>query len=209
MNLDRDDCKGTSTAIKQAFRRLDVNKDGCVSQSELEGVFRNLGDWSDEEFATLFSAVDANADGKLNCDEFLDWLLNSSVRTPEEIEKEICEVVKAAEQAGMEWMTHFSEYDGDCNGEMDLSEFRNALEKLGVRCSEREAMFLFNDRDWTHNGVLSKQEFRDFIHGKAVRLMDEELAADDGVFQSKPIPDDTGRPDVVARSGTALVMEDL
>mmetsp|Transcript_29571 Transcript_29571/g.57146 ORF Transcript_29571/g.57146 Transcript_29571/m.57146 type:complete len:93 (+) Transcript_29571:2-280(+) len=92
---------------------------------------------------------------------------------------------------------------------MDLAEFRNALEQLGVQCSEREAMHLFNDRDWTRDGVLSIQEFQDFLRGKAARLREEELAADDGVFQAMPIPDDAGRPDAAARAGMALVLEDF
>lgn len=61
--------------IKSCFRRADTNKDGLISRSELEATFRKLGAWSDAEFDVLFESADANADGKLQYTEFVNWVM--------------------------------------------------------------------------------------------------------------------------------------
>jgi len=65
--------------IKRTFRAVDSNGDGLISMEELKVVFQNLGDWSDDDFDTLMSAADQDADGKLKFDEFVDWIMDSGV----------------------------------------------------------------------------------------------------------------------------------
>lgn len=65
----------TAENIKEIFRNADANGDGVISEDELKSLFRELDDWSDEEFAVLFQSVDKNGDGKIQTQEFVDWVM--------------------------------------------------------------------------------------------------------------------------------------
>eukprot|EP00930_Biecheleria_cincta_P096419 TRINITY_DN88276_c0_g1_i1.p1 TRINITY_DN88276_c0_g1~~TRINITY_DN88276_c0_g1_i1.p1 ORF type:complete len:803 (-),score=129.09 TRINITY_DN88276_c0_g1_i1:289-2646(-) len=64
---------------KEQFRQADVNGDGVISYDEFKAVFHALGDFADGEVDKLLQAADKNLDGKLNYNEFLDWLLSKGV----------------------------------------------------------------------------------------------------------------------------------
>eukprot|EP00746_Dinoflagellata_sp_MGD_P165001 gnl/MRDRNA2_/MRDRNA2_94024_c0_seq1.p1 gnl/MRDRNA2_/MRDRNA2_94024_c0~~gnl/MRDRNA2_/MRDRNA2_94024_c0_seq1.p1 ORF type:complete len:203 (-),score=47.89 gnl/MRDRNA2_/MRDRNA2_94024_c0_seq1:310-918(-) len=75
-------------AIKRAFALADANKDGLLSVEELKAIFKLLpgsDTWTDQDFDFLFKVVDVNNDGKLSYDEFVDWVMESSLN-PEDLQ---------------------------------------------------------------------------------------------------------------------------
>eukprot|EP00439_Symbiodinium_sp_Y106_P048743 s2201_g6.t1 len=75
--LLRDLRPGCLADVKAAFAKADLNKDGFLDKSEvkemLKALAKDLPIMSDGEIDRLFDAVDANADGRLNVTEFIDW----------------------------------------------------------------------------------------------------------------------------------------
>jgi len=69
------DSEDQTSAILAAFKEADQNGDGLISREELKRVFGHLEDWSDEDFDTLFDAAETTGDGKLNYEEFVQWIM--------------------------------------------------------------------------------------------------------------------------------------
>lgn len=62
--------------IKNAFKAADTNGDGVLSCEELSRVMRALGFVkSNDEMAALFEAVDSDASGEVDYNEFVDWVM--------------------------------------------------------------------------------------------------------------------------------------
>ncbi|CAE7195154.1 CML1 [Symbiodinium sp. CCMP2456] len=100
--LLRDLRPGSLADVKAAFAKADLNKDGFLDKSEpldsaltavagspvkemLKTLAKDLPVMSDGEIDKLFDAVDANADGRLNVTEFIDWCFG--VQTMDDAER--------------------------------------------------------------------------------------------------------------------------
>jgi len=66
--------------MMETFKRWDLNADGFITKDELERVLRLLG-VSSADISFIFTAVDKNADGKVDYTEFVDWLYSGSALT--------------------------------------------------------------------------------------------------------------------------------
>uniref|UniRef100_A0A7S1WUU7 EF-hand domain-containing protein n=1 Tax=Alexandrium catenella TaxID=2925 RepID=A0A7S1WUU7_ALECA len=60
--------------IKEAFRKYDKDGDGTITKQELCVVLRSLGSFKDAEINAVFSVIDANRDGRVQFNEFVDWV---------------------------------------------------------------------------------------------------------------------------------------
>lgn len=62
--------------VLEAFRQFDENGDGLFELSEMRRVLAALDPavWSLERVDCLFNAIDANRDGKVNIEEFVNWV---------------------------------------------------------------------------------------------------------------------------------------
>jgi Ca2+-binding EF-hand superfamily protein len=90
--FERDD---VASRIKGVFGRADRNKDGALSKLELLTTFRQLSDWTDEKFDRLFVGFDLNHDGRIDVEEFVDWVLETG--PPEILTAQIRKTVDSAE----------------------------------------------------------------------------------------------------------------
>lgn len=70
-----------TASIKEIFKNADRDGDGVITRSELQDLFRKLGEWTDAEFDELFRCADKNKDGVIQYNEFLDWLLSGKVES--------------------------------------------------------------------------------------------------------------------------------
>jgi len=64
--------------VLAVFEQSDTNKDGSISADELKALFTALGMKGETADAT-FANVDKNNDGKLDFEEFLDWVFTEKV----------------------------------------------------------------------------------------------------------------------------------
>jgi len=63
-------------ALKEAFKIFDKNRNGYIEAKELKAVTTTLGQaLSDDEFSEFWQEADANADGKLDYEEFIKMML--------------------------------------------------------------------------------------------------------------------------------------
>jgi len=66
----------TRSQIKGAFAKADINSDGVIGRAELAEIFKDLGEWNDDELKRIFDSVDVNDDGIINYNEFIDWIMD-------------------------------------------------------------------------------------------------------------------------------------
>merc|ERR1712110_670902 len=61
--------------VQHAFRQWDINGDGVITQPELHRTMQRLDSrFTAGEVRRLFSAADANGDGAIDHQEFVQWL---------------------------------------------------------------------------------------------------------------------------------------
>lgn len=62
--------------VTQVFRQFDVNGDGMIDRNELMQVLQELDPerWTNRNITLLLMALDANFDGRINYQEFVDWV---------------------------------------------------------------------------------------------------------------------------------------
>lgn len=64
-----------SEEIKETFHAWDIHKTGCIDRSELKAVMKTIEPtMNDEDIENLFNQVDQNKNGKIEYDEFIDWI---------------------------------------------------------------------------------------------------------------------------------------
>ena len=86
--------------FKAAFRCFDINGDGSLDMSELSTICNEIGDLTREECETFVSIVDANGNGVIELDEFLQLQEQSKQALDKYAEKVMKESVKLKEEGG-------------------------------------------------------------------------------------------------------------
>ena len=67
--------------IRKAFQRFDINGDGVIAREELCYVLKQLttgGGFGDEEIKVLLSVADADEDGNISYEEFVNWVMDDA-----------------------------------------------------------------------------------------------------------------------------------
>lgn len=125
-----------------AFTHAHVGS-GEIDQDELRGLMNSFGLFpSDLELAALMGEVDTDGSGTVSFDEFVRTIVHKV--EGDEMEGEVQELRNV-----------FALFDRDGSGNLDASEIRGALKKLGVDLTEEEADFLVNDIDTDGDGEAS------------------------------------------------------
>eukprot|EP00930_Biecheleria_cincta_P095477 TRINITY_DN87438_c0_g1_i1.p1 TRINITY_DN87438_c0_g1~~TRINITY_DN87438_c0_g1_i1.p1 ORF type:complete len:721 (-),score=122.97 TRINITY_DN87438_c0_g1_i1:137-2299(-) len=70
-------------ALKEQFRSVDKDGNGMISRSELAQVLQKTGQFDESELDYIYSECDANNDGQLNYEEFIEWALSPPKDRPQ------------------------------------------------------------------------------------------------------------------------------
>lgn len=90
--------------------------------------------------------------------------------------------VMAMREKFEDWEIAFAETDTDSSGDIDIDELKSMLKSMGTGLTESEASAIFFAADANGDGVISKQEFFDFMISAV--FADEPLRA----MQMDPLP---------------------
>eukprot|EP00931_Biecheleriopsis_adriatica_P032020 TRINITY_DN18719_c0_g1_i1.p1 TRINITY_DN18719_c0_g1~~TRINITY_DN18719_c0_g1_i1.p1 ORF type:complete len:334 (-),score=43.42 TRINITY_DN18719_c0_g1_i1:380-1333(-) len=64
--------------LRAAFQDADSNGDGLMDTEEFKGILQHLNEeFDDSKLSVLFMAADADHDGCVNVQEFIDWLMSA------------------------------------------------------------------------------------------------------------------------------------
>mmetsp|Transcript_36263 Transcript_36263/g.71653 ORF Transcript_36263/g.71653 Transcript_36263/m.71653 type:complete len:295 (+) Transcript_36263:57-941(+) len=78
----------TLAGIKASFRRADAKGDGFIRQDHLLSVLDGIGQWTQEELDELVKLAVADLGvGKINYNDFVDWVLSDSTASLEDAEQ--------------------------------------------------------------------------------------------------------------------------
>lgn len=117
---------------KAIFKKYDENGDGSISEDELEGILTAIsGSWEKAEVKALLKEADANRNGLIEFDEFINWLVRPVGDG----------AGRAVLNYGEAFKILFDVYDKDGSGSIQKAEFAEAhsIMQGALRISESEA----------------------------------------------------------------------
>ncbi|TFK68285.1 calmodulin-like protein [Pluteus cervinus] len=127
---------------KRAFTAFDQDGNGKITASELSQAFESLGrHYTQAEIQTQLKTVDANQNGTLEFQEFLELVVLLK-------QHDVSEVREA-----------FKRYDKDGNGRISKKELKEMMLSLGEKLSDAQIDEMIREADANGNGEIELEEF--------------------------------------------------
>lgn len=142
------DCSYDETLNKavEAFRQLDVNRDGQISSEEIELVMTQSGiPISSQEIHEIIQKLDLDNSGSVNFKEFLNYFRGSANT----------KMSKTALWAA------FKANDEDANGKISRNKVEEIFHDLGVEVNDEQIRSFFKILDPSDSGICDYQQFED------------------------------------------------
>ncbi|ESO92156.1 hypothetical protein LOTGIDRAFT_121213, partial [Lottia gigantea] len=125
---------------KEAFSLFDKDGDGTITSGELATVMRSLGqEPSDQELQDMINEVDADGNGTVDFEEFLQMM---------------CRKLKKADSEE-ELREAFRVFDKDGNGYISSNELRFVMSNLGETLSDKEVDEMIREADVDGDGMVN------------------------------------------------------
>jgi Ca2+-binding EF-hand superfamily protein len=138
--------------IAAVFDLYDRDGSGEIVCSELVDVMSSLGfTLSESEKEKMFATLDADNDGSVSREEFLDWYANTTGGNKENNMRQMAQEL-------------FTVFDKDGSGSIDISELIQCLQGLNHGLSYEEIVQLAKELDENGDGEISMQEFEAIIN---------------------------------------------
>jgi len=132
--------------VVETFRRFDANGDGLITRDELASVFRllckNGKGWDDASIDALMVAADTNRDGKIQYEEFVNWVMNDASKKS---------AAKEEEPLAVNYRVFLPE-----RFEVDITA-RYAMDKLTLGEGGYGKVFIARDRELSSRRVAVKK----------------------------------------------------
>lgn len=156
----------------KAFDAMDKSGDGHVRAGELKDLLRALGaPTTDQSTGSILRLLDADQDGAVSRDAFLDFYRRNILSSGEKKSK------KAVDREMKDLAGRiFRQLDRDRSGSMSLSEFKAIIESCNVGFTIDELGDLVNEIDEDNTGSIGEHEF--------VNLLDKHRS----LFQTYHLP---------------------
>ncbi|RXM35024.1 Far upstream element-binding protein 1 [Acipenser ruthenus] len=120
------------------FQKLDSNNDGYIRVEELHSEMKKIGVVSaDDKARGILGVYDTNADGRLDYDEFLSYMMDTEKK----------------------WKINFQLIDKNKSGFVDQNEITELFEELGVEITKRHAEKLIQMMDKDGSMTVDWDEF--------------------------------------------------
>merc|ERR1719259_1040093 len=141
--------------VMDAFKKIDANGDGALSQQELVNGMKAAGmNFNAAEVKAIFALADINQDGEINFVEFVSALFPAAA--------DGCAKLRNALKNLNSVKDAFKKLDVDRDGEISFQEFKNGMSAI-VRLSDGELRSVFSMGDVDGDGQVSFSEFARMI----------------------------------------------
>jgi len=130
--------------FKEAFSLFDKDGDNTITTAELGTVMRSLGqEPTESELNDMINEVDANGNGTIDFEEFLEMMARKMKET------DTAEEIRQA----------FRVFDKDGNGFISSAELRHVMTNLGERLTDEEVEEMIREADCDGDGQINYEEF--------------------------------------------------
>jgi Ca2+-binding EF-hand superfamily protein len=138
--------------IASVFDMYDQDGSGEIDNSELGNVMSSLGfNLSGTEKEKMFATLDADNDGSVSRNEFLEWYASNSGGNKENNMRQMAQEL-------------FTVFDKDGSGSIDMAELIQCLQGLNHGLSFEEIVQLAKELDENGDGEISMEEFEAIIN---------------------------------------------
>jgi len=159
--MDADRSRGVSLEewlpveqLKSQFRRWDADGNGSLSSEELKKLMLALNpSWSKSELNQLWSLADKNNSGKVEYDEFVDFIMVYGGEEEHGVETDPAGMLKE----------QFRKWDKDNSGRISKEELGQLLRTLNPSWNAEQLDNLFKLVDKNGNNQIEYDEFASFI----------------------------------------------
>ena len=172
--------------LPRVFRTLEQAEAGYLELGQVEQAIRVLGidevNVDEGELSRMLQDVDWDGSGKLDFQQFRDvmlgmfkssrrgaggwaqalWRLGGAMGlSMRNIETAISALDEEGFRARLPAV--FAQIDRDGSGSIDMEEMKQAMQSMGVTCSDVELAAMFMDADWDGNGQIDFAEFENLM----------------------------------------------
>jgi len=154
-------CFNNVSNVRQAFQKLDIDKDGQISQQEIMQGMSSAGlKLSSSEIETLFILGDRDNNGQIDFSEFAMIMIPSA---GERIAK-----LKKCFRSRSEIEAAFHRFDANKDGAISFQELKSGLSNSGIHFDDQEVETVFALADRDCDGEVSMSEFVDLLSVSSV-----------------------------------------
>jgi len=154
-------CFNNVSSVRQAFQKLDIDKDGQISQQEIIQGMSSAGlKLSSNEIETLFILGDRDSNGQIDFSEFAQIMIPSA---SERIAK-----LKKCFRSRSEIEAAFHRFDTNKDGAISFAELKSGLNSCGIHFDEQEVETVFALADRDCDGEVSMSEFVNLLSVSSV-----------------------------------------
>eukprot|EP00435_Cladocopium_sp_Y103_P010001 s1689_g2.t1 len=144
--------------IQHNFTAADKDGSGVICQPELALMMRRLNpDMTEKEIDAMHKSMDKDLDGKVNFDEFYNWMLEDAQSY---LASKLLD--KSSTPAGAISAT-FRMWDKDGNGKLSRMELAAVLRKAMPEISREHLDSIFEELDGDKSGEVDSAEFVAFL----------------------------------------------
>ena len=155
----------------RVFEEFDVNGDKSISRSEFRRGMEQLDlRLSSSEIKDVIDVFDADGDGEISYQEFVAFCREEDTETKRLLDRVRSEFVRLADagpyasRTGVPSMRPvFQEFDRSHRGCITRHEFKQGVQLLGLKLSQREVEQVLQHLDADGNGEISYIEFETFV----------------------------------------------
>merc|ERR1719438_269658 len=135
------------SAVKEGFKRIDVNGDGAISRQELkQGLHLN-----DEELNVVFALGDLDGDGEISMTEFIPLMSPNAASSMNRLRNSFRDITEA--------IIAFKKFDANGDGALSPNELLQGLRGTGVNFESQECNNVYAMADLNQDGEISMVEF--------------------------------------------------
>ena len=150
--------------IRLEFQKLDRNNDGSLGKREFKKALESMGfDFKVKDVKRLLEYLDADGDGSISYNEFEDLISSGEEdgdsSDDQAVFEELIDKVTSAINRGRDVLEAFEFFDGQGNGEINESDFKEGLSGLKIRAGSDTCRAVFKKFVGRRSGKIRYREF--------------------------------------------------